>query len=224
MWVLSSCLVCSRHQLTTCIDCLNKLDILSAKGGRGRSLTIGEIEHASVSQLQNTYLSLQNKLIHRSQDAAFYPSVYGESLDRIMSLQSRSYPSLKVPVILPFLADGILALGGLTSEGIFRVPGDADAVSELKSRIDRGHYQLVRDPADRFGFLTTTSADTPLERYRRPARRGLLVQAVAQRARRTGDPNRHVQCRVDGFKVDLGVNGLCVPTAGVQSQSTLICH
>lgn len=60
-----------------------------------------------------------------------------------MQLQSRSFPSLKVPVILPFLAEGILSLGGLQSEGIFRVPGDNDSVSELKSRIDRGQYQLV---------------------------------------------------------------------------------
>jgi hypothetical protein len=198
---------------------------LSAKGGRGRSLTIGEIEHASVGQLCRMELRCRtSKLILRSQDAAFYPSVYGESLDRIMSLQSRSYPSLKVPVILPFLADGILALGGLTSEGIFRVPGDADAVSELKSRIDRGHYQLVCDPAGHCGFLSTTSADTPLERDRRPARRGFFVQTVAQRAGRACDPDRHVQRRVDGFKVDFRVIGLCVPAAGVQSQSALICH
>ncbi|WRT70639.1 uncharacterized protein IL334_007637 [Kwoniella shivajii] len=105
-----------------------KLEVLVAKGGRGKALTVGEIEHAS--------------------DAAFYPSVYGESLDRIMDLQKRAYPTLKVPVILPFLADGILALGGLTSEGIFRVPGDGDSVNELKSRMDRGHYQLkgIDDP------------------------------------------------------------------------------
>ena len=77
------------------------------------------------------------------QDAAFYPSVYGESLDRIMNLQQRSYPLLPIPVILPFLADGILALGGTQSEGIFRIPGDNESVSELKSRMDRGHYQLV---------------------------------------------------------------------------------
>ena len=60
-----------------------------------------------------------------------------------MSLQASTYPDLKVPVILPFLADGILALGGPQAEGIFRVPGDADSVSELKSRMDRGHYVLV---------------------------------------------------------------------------------
>ncbi|WWC92229.1 uncharacterized protein L201_007183 [Kwoniella dendrophila CBS 6074] len=108
--------------------CIGKLDSLIAKGGRGKALTVGEIEHAS--------------------DAAFYPSVYGESLDRIMELQKRAYPTLKVPVILPFLADGILALGGLQAEGIFRVPGDGDSVNELKSRMDRGHYQLkgIDDP------------------------------------------------------------------------------
>jgi hypothetical protein len=61
-----------------------------------------------------------------------------------MSLQERSYPELLVPVILPFLADGVLALGGTHTEGIFRVPGDNEAVGELKSRMDRGHYQLVR--------------------------------------------------------------------------------
>ncbi|WVW80903.1 hypothetical protein I302_102894 [Kwoniella bestiolae CBS 10118] len=108
--------------------CIGKLEVLAAKGGRGKALTVGEIEHAS--------------------DAAFYPSVYGESLDRIMDLQKRAYPTLKVPVILPFLADGILALGGLSAEGIFRVPGDGDNVNELKSRMDRGHYQLkgIDDP------------------------------------------------------------------------------
>ena len=47
-----------------------------------------------------------------------------------------------MPIILPFLSDGILALGGTKSEGIFRVPGDGDCVSELKLRIDKGYYTL----------------------------------------------------------------------------------
>lgn len=54
-----------------------------------------------------------------------------------------------MPVILPFLADGILALGGKRSEGIFRVPGDGDYVSALKLGIDQGYYTLpdgVNDP------------------------------------------------------------------------------
>lgn len=63
-------------------------------------------------------------------------------------MQERKYPQQRVPIILPFLADGILALGGLKTEGIFRIPGDADSVSELKLRIDRGYYTTdgVNDP------------------------------------------------------------------------------
>jgi hypothetical protein len=53
-----------------------------------------------------------------------------------------------VPIVLPFLADGVLALGGTKAEGIFRVPGDSDAVAALKMRLDRGSYTLegVDDP------------------------------------------------------------------------------
>lgn len=65
-----------------------------------------------------------------------------------MRIQERTYPHLQVPLVLPFLADGILALGGTKSEGIFRIPGDGDNVSDLKIRIERGYYNLegVDDP------------------------------------------------------------------------------
>ncbi len=53
-----------------------------------------------------------------------------------MRSQSSTYPDRMVPVILPFLAEGIVALDGLNTEGMFRIPGDADAVAELKSRLD----------------------------------------------------------------------------------------
>ncbi|KAG7449597.1 uncharacterized protein BT62DRAFT_928318 [Guyanagaster necrorhizus] len=108
--------------------CLRRLSFISRKGPRSKPPSTAEIEIAS--------------------DAAFNPSTFGESLDAIIRLQERNYPHQKVPIILPFLADGILALGGTKSEGIFRVPGDGDAVSELKLRIDRGYYTLdgVDDP------------------------------------------------------------------------------
>ncbi|KAF8995464.1 hypothetical protein BDQ17DRAFT_1250698 [Cyathus striatus] len=108
--------------------CLRRLATISMKGPRGKPPNVVEIETAS--------------------DAAFNPSTFGESLDGIIRLQERNYPHQKVPIILPFLADGILALGGPKVEGIFRVPGDADSVSELKLRIDRGYYTLdgVDDP------------------------------------------------------------------------------
>ncbi|KAF9564759.1 hypothetical protein CPC08DRAFT_228969 [Agrocybe pediades] len=108
--------------------CLLRLTAISKKGPRGKPPSIEEIETAS--------------------DAAFNPSTFGENLGAIMRLQERTYPHQKVPIVLPFLADGILALGGLKAEGIFRVPGDNDSVSSLKLRIDRGYYTLenVDDP------------------------------------------------------------------------------
>ncbi|KAJ7874752.1 hypothetical protein B0H14DRAFT_3552219 [Mycena olivaceomarginata] len=108
--------------------CVKRLTFIAKKGPRGKPPTSTEIETAS--------------------DAAFNPSTFGESLDAIFRLQERTYPQQKVPIILPFLADGILALGGGKSEGIFRVPGDGDSVSELKLRIDKGYYTLdgVDDP------------------------------------------------------------------------------
>ncbi|KAJ6558505.1 hypothetical protein DFH09DRAFT_1163029 [Mycena vulgaris] len=108
--------------------CMKRLTFIAKKGPRGKPPTLAEIETAS--------------------DAAFNPSTFGESLDAIIRLQERNYPHQKVPIILPFLADGILALGGSKAEGIFRVPGDGDSVSELKLRIDKGYYTLdgVDDP------------------------------------------------------------------------------
>ncbi|KAJ7188538.1 hypothetical protein C8R46DRAFT_1157539 [Mycena filopes] len=108
--------------------CIKRLNFIAKKGPRGKPPTSAEIETAS--------------------DAAFNPSIFGESLDAIFRLQERTYPQQKVPIILPFLADGILALGGPKSEGIFRVPGDGDSVSDLKLRIDKGYYTLdgVDDP------------------------------------------------------------------------------
>ncbi|KLO06857.1 Rho GTPase activation protein [Schizopora paradoxa] len=108
--------------------CLQRLSIIARKGPRGKPPTTGEIATAS--------------------DAAFNPSTFGESLDAVIRLQERTYSHLQIPIILPFLADGILALGGTKSEGIFRIPGDGDSVSELKIRIEQGFYNLegVDDP------------------------------------------------------------------------------
>jgi hypothetical protein len=108
--------------------CLKRLSAIAKKGPRGKPPSLAEIETAS--------------------DAAFNPSTFGEPLDAVFRLQERTYPSQRVPIVLPFLADGVLALGGTKSEGIFRIPGDSDAVAALKMRLDQGSYTLegVDDP------------------------------------------------------------------------------
>lgn len=108
--------------------CIGKLRVIAKKGPRGKAPSTQEIEIA--------------------QDAAFNPSTFGESLASVYQLQQRTYPNAKIPIILPFLSDGILALGGMKAEGIFRVPGENDVVSDLRLRIDRGFYNLdnIEDP------------------------------------------------------------------------------
>jgi hypothetical protein len=48
-----------------------------------------------------------------------------------MDLQKNSNPNLQIPQIVPFLTNTVRETNGQRSEGIFRVPGDADAVTDL---------------------------------------------------------------------------------------------
>ncbi|KAG2052467.1 hypothetical protein BDR06DRAFT_997612 [Suillus hirtellus] len=66
--------------------------------------------------------------IETASDAAFNSSTPWELLDVTSPSQS------------PIPLRRILALGIVKVEGIYRVPGDSDFVSELKLRIDRGNY------------------------------------------------------------------------------------
>ncbi|EGD72388.1 preoptic area regulatory factor 2 [Salpingoeca rosetta] len=66
------------------------------------------------------------------------PSVFGSSLDEIMALQYETHPELSIPRVLQVLSNAVLELGGTHTEGIFRVPGDIDAVNALKLQMDRG--------------------------------------------------------------------------------------
>ncbi|CAB4376882.1 unnamed protein product [Rhizophagus irregularis] len=106
----------------------NRLTKICKRGPRGKVLTLSEIE--------------------RAREAPFHPSVFGETLEFIMNLQAKSFPHLKIPRILPFLSNSILELNGQSSEGIFRVPGDADYVTELKLRIEKNRYDMsgITDP------------------------------------------------------------------------------
>ncbi|KAI9187909.1 hypothetical protein H9P43_002300 [Blastocladiella emersonii ATCC 22665] len=88
-------------------------------------------------------------------DAPFSPSVFGDTLDEIMRRQRLEYPALEYPRTLVFLCQAVLELGGDAAEGIFRVPGDADAVTELRLRIDRNRYDAtgITDPSVPAGLL-----------------------------------------------------------------------
>ncbi|KAI9364120.1 hypothetical protein BD770DRAFT_462691, partial [Pilaira anomala] len=89
----------------------SKLTRICSRGARGKVLSVAEIE--------------------RAMEAPFKPSVFGESLDTIMEQQQNKESDLKIPKIVIFLTNAVHELNGQSSEGIFRVPGDADAVTEL---------------------------------------------------------------------------------------------
>ncbi|KAI8643705.1 hypothetical protein BD408DRAFT_385067 [Parasitella parasitica] len=105
-----------------------KLKRVCIRGAKGKVLTSAEI--------------------NRAKEAPFKPSVFGESLGFIMELQQSMDPTLKIPHIVPFLANTVRQTNGQKSEGIFRVPGDADAVTELRVRIENGNYDAsgITDP------------------------------------------------------------------------------
>ncbi|KAG1153045.1 hypothetical protein G6F37_000068 [Rhizopus arrhizus] len=104
----------------------SKLERICSKGARGKVLSIAEIE--------------------RAMEAPFKPSVFGESLETIMKIEKNS--GCKIPKIVLFLTNAVHELDGKRTEGIFRVPGDADSVTDLRVRIEKGMYDLsgIDDP------------------------------------------------------------------------------
>ncbi|KAI9256709.1 Rho GTPase activation protein [Sporodiniella umbellata] len=106
----------------------NKLKRVCKRGAKGKVLTVAEIA--------------------RAKEAPFRPSVFGESLSLIMDLQQSLDPTVQIPMIVPFLASTVRATHGYLSEGIFRIPGDADAVTDLRVRIENGNYNAegITDP------------------------------------------------------------------------------
>ncbi|RCH79259.1 hypothetical protein CU098_003225, partial [Rhizopus stolonifer] len=105
---------------------LTKLERICLKGARGKTLSVAEIE--------------------RAMEAPFKPSVFGESLETVMGLEKD--PKLKIPQVMIFLTDAVKALDGKRTQGIFRVPGDADIVTDLRVRIENGNYDTtgIHDP------------------------------------------------------------------------------
>ncbi len=70
-------------------------------------------------------------------------SVFGETLETIMEDQKEKCPDDVLPKILVFLVDSILKLKGYKTEGIFRISGQIDEVSDLRCRIEQNRFDLT---------------------------------------------------------------------------------
>ncbi|KAI6016495.1 Rho GTPase activation protein [Pisolithus marmoratus] len=126
---------------TSLLSCTSLSLLEEERWSIGEGLVHGEL-HLEERPAWKTTLFAE---IETAADAAFNPSMFGKSLDATLHLQERNYPNEKIPIILPFLADGILVPGGTKCKGIFHVPGDSDLISQLKLRIDRGYYTLENE-------------------------------------------------------------------------------
>jgi len=103
--------------------CYRKLAKTCIVGPRGKTLSLKEIE--------------------QRMNAAFHFSYFGETLEDIMEQQRKNEVSdLNVPAIMVFLANSILELNGSQTEGIFRVPGDVDSISELRYQVEKKNFNL----------------------------------------------------------------------------------
>lgn len=94
--------------------CLELLRRIGKRGARAKQLTMVEIA--------------------RAQEAAFRPSVFETTLERLMERQMAAggeWATWRVPRLMVFLKESVVKLGGHTTEGIFRISGDLGAVAEL---------------------------------------------------------------------------------------------
>jgi len=75
--------------------------------------------------------------IDQSRLQIFRPSMFGGTLAETLDIQKDKFPTRRLPWILTTLTDQILALNGLSTEGIFRIPADYDEVTMVKCRYDQ---------------------------------------------------------------------------------------
>ena len=88
-----------------------------------------------------------------------FPGIFGESLPSLMQLQSRRWPSKKLPWILTTLCEAVLKMGGASTEGIFRIAADADELSFIKLVIDCINFDLLEDEGDILDLLNQGSEE-----------------------------------------------------------------
>ncbi|XP_043206296.1 rho GTPase-activating protein 39-like isoform X2 [Amphibalanus amphitrite] len=67
----------------------------------------------------------------------FRCSMYGSTLQEVMGIQRDRFPHRRLPWIITTLTEEVLRLQGAQTEGIFRVPADAEEVLNMKLRTDQ---------------------------------------------------------------------------------------
>jgi len=90
--------------------------------------------------LPYTLAEIKNGQFNRSD------SIFDQTLENVMKIQkeadNRDVASLDVPAIVLVLIASVQSLGGLTTEGIFRISAAKKDIDRLKEQINQGNYQV----------------------------------------------------------------------------------
>ncbi|CBY32965.1 unnamed protein product [Oikopleura dioica] len=108
--------------------CLSRLKKVVEKGNRRGLIDPGEPE-----------ILLAKRHIYQK-------SMFGTTLEEILATQNEQFPELEIPWIQRELTSVIIRLGGLSTEGIFRLPGEIDRVNALRVDVEDYHVRNADDP------------------------------------------------------------------------------
>lgn len=109
-------------------SCLSRLKKVVEKGNRRGLIDPGEPE-----------ILLAKRHIYQK-------SMFGTTLEDILATQNEQFPELEIPWIQRELTSVIIRLGGLSTEGIFRLPGEIDRVNALRVDVEDYHVRNADDP------------------------------------------------------------------------------
>jgi len=84
----------------------------------------------------------------QAKEAPFLKSVFRSSLQQMMENQKDRFPDLQVPIVLKTLVELVIASGGLTAIGIFRVAAQANEITELRRQLEDSHGEFVPNVID----------------------------------------------------------------------------
>ncbi|KAJ6244977.1 rho gtpase activation protein [Anaeramoeba flamelloides] len=119
---------------------------INKKSEKDRSQSISEYASFSKHKLKilfekkSGFSIVSDRMIQRIFDVPYDPIVFHVTLEQCMKVQEKRWPNEKIPHVLSFLIEKIEESGGFGKEGLFRVPGNAKKISELKELIDSGEY------------------------------------------------------------------------------------
>ncbi|GAM27739.1 hypothetical protein SAMD00019534_109150 [Acytostelium subglobosum LB1] len=100
-------------------------------------------QSSSLDQQQTTSLHQQHNAMPTRRSMNPNTMVFGAPISEVMERQRARYPELNVPYVLILFVNQIKSLGGVQTEGIFRIPGNNIDIITIKARIDQGDYSFV---------------------------------------------------------------------------------